>query len=368
MVDSTTTLLFVIKSGVIILAIGLVALTLRSVVRTLVLPRSANDLVVSALFRLLRRLFQAGMHFADTYRERDQLLAYFAPVGLLLLVPTWLCVILIAFAGLFWATGMETIYEALTLSGSSLFTLGFKMHDTPLHMLFSFIEAALGMMIVALLIGYLPTMYAAFSLREAAVNQLDVRAGTPPTVSELVRRAHQIGKLGDMNQFWREWELLFTQIAESHTTLPALVYFRSPLGDRSWVTAAGSVLDAAAFMRSTVAVRRDPQADLCIRAGYLALRQIADYYGLSYDADPQYPANPVSIDRSEFDAVYAELLTADVPLVSDRDQAWLDFAGWRVNYDRVLLALCALTAAPYAPWSSDRSLLPEATTGRRERR
>ena len=46
---------------------------------------------------------------------------------------------------------------------------------------------------------------------------------------------------------------------------------------------------------------------------------------------------------------------AGVPLKADRDQAWRDFAGWRVNYDIVLLSLARLTQAPAAPWSSDRS-------------
>ena len=66
---------------------------------------------------------------------------------------------------------------------------------------------------------------------------------------------------------------------------------------------------------------------------------------------------PISIDRREFDQVCRQLTEAGVPLKADLDQAWRDFAGWRVNYDRVLLSLAALTMAPYAPWSSDRSMI-----------
>ena len=99
------------------------------------------------------------------------------------------------------------------------------------------------------------------------------------------------------------------------------------------------------------------QADLCIRAGYLALRRIADFFQIAYNANPQ-PGDPISISRDEFDAACDELARHGVPLKADRDQAWRDFAGWRVNYDTVLLALAAITMAPYAPWSSDRSLLP----------
>jgi hypothetical protein len=56
-----------------------------------------------------------------------------------------------------------------------------------------------------------------------------------------------------------------------------------------------------------------------------------------------------------------------VPLKADLEQAWRDFAGWRVNYDRVLLSLASLTMAPYAPWSSDRSMLYRRPPLRRRR-
>jgi hypothetical protein len=39
---------------------------------------------------------------------------------------------------------------------------------------------------------------------------------------------------------------------------------------------------------------------------------------------------------------------------ADRDQAWRDFNGWRVNYDASLVGLARVTMAPPAIWSSDR--------------
>ena len=152
-------------------------------------------------------------------------------------------------------------YAAFTLSGSSLFTLGFQMDNTGPHMLLTFVEAGLGMMIIALLIGYLPTMYSAFSAREAAVDQLDVRAGTPPSVQAFVTRVHRIGKLTELSAFWREWESLHPDRRIPHDVAHARL-FPFPRADRSWITAAGSVLDTAAFVRSTVDVPHDPQADL----------------------------------------------------------------------------------------------------------
>ena len=64
---------------------------------------------------------------------------------------------------------------------------------------------------------------------------------------------------------------------------------------------------------------------------------------------------PISISRDEFEAVLYRLQGAGLPLKEDREQAWQDFAGWRVNYDHTLLALCSLVMAPPAFWSSDRA-------------
>jgi hypothetical protein len=121
------------------------------------------------------------------------------------------------------------------------------------------------------------------------------------------------------------------------------------------VTASACILDSAAFVRSTVDIARDPQADLCIRAGYLTFRSIADMFGVVYRSQPEFPRDSISVTRQEYDAVYDRLRDEGVPLILDRERAWLDFAGWRVNYDQVLIAVAAITVAPPAPWSSDRA-------------
>ena len=67
----------------------------------------------------------------------------------------------------------------------------------------------------------------------------------------------------------------------------------------------------------------------------------------------------VRITRAEFEAALDQLAEQGVALKADRDQAWMDLVGWRVNYDAPLLALAALSLAPKAMWSSDRAhMLP----------
>jgi hypothetical protein len=198
-------------------------------------------------------------------------------------------------------------------------------------------------------------MYGAFSRRESSVTLLEVRAGSPPSAVEMLTRAYRIRGLEALNSLWDEWEKWFAEIEESHTSLSALVFFRSVKPERSWVTASGTVLDAAALYVSTLDMPRNPQAELCIRAGYLALRYIADFFNIAYPSSVQR-GDPISITREEFDEAYTQLQATGLPMRPDRDTCWLNYAGWRVNYDVVLLSLAELTMAPYAPWSSDRGL------------
>lgn len=197
-------------------------------------------------------------------------------------------------------------------------------------------------------------MYAAFSRRETEVALLEVRDGSPPTAVEFVERHHRIGWLDDLADTWLGWERWFAEVEESHTSYPALAFFRSPQPERSWVVASGTVLDAASLYVSCVRHAETGPPGVCIRAGYLALRRIADNFGIDYAPDP-LPTDPISITQSEFDVAWYRLADAGVPLVPDRQTAWRAFAGWRVNYDAILLTLAGITMAPVAPWTSDRS-------------
>ncbi|MBI5030077.1 MAG: hypothetical protein HZB51_06085 [Chloroflexi bacterium] len=331
--------------------------TILSAVRNFVVPRSQQDRLSRVVFGVTRLLFRAltQVAAANLYRRRDNILAFYAPISLLMLLPVWYSLVVLGYTCMFWAVGVSDWLDALRQSGSSLLTLGFAPVDGLAQTILAFTEATLGLMLVALLIAYLPSMYNAFQRRELAVTMLEVRAGSPPWAINMLERYHRIHGFDRLGEVWESWEQWFAEIEESHTSLPALNFFRSPVSDRSWVTAAGAVLDAAALTRSTLDLPADPRADLCVRAGYLALRRIADFFGFPYNPNPHFPDAPISISRAEYDAVWDRLASEGIPLKADREQAWCDFAGWRVNYDTVLLALAELTQAPIAPWSSDRA-------------
>jgi hypothetical protein len=348
--------MILIQGFVFFFGLTVVVATLLSAIRTFVVPRSQQDYVTRVVFLTTRFVINRLMIIFSVrdYNDRDRILAFYAPISLLTLLPVWYALLALGYAAMFWATGVPTWYDAVIVSGSSLLTLGFAPVDGIAQSILAFSAALNGLILVALLIAYVPTMYAAFQRRELAVTMLEVRAGSPPWAVQMIERFHRIHGLDRLNEMWTSWEQWFAEIEESHTSLPALNFFRSPTSDRSWVTAAGAVLDAAALTRSTLDVPKDPRADLCIRSGFLALRRISDFFNFPYNPDPRFPENPISISRNEFNEVCDRLASQGVPLKSDREQAWLDFAGWRINYDEMLLALAELTQAPLAPWSSDR--------------
>jgi hypothetical protein len=274
---------------------GLVLLVLvfDSALRTFLLPRGESAFTTRMLFSGLRIVFQRLARLARSYEGRDRVMALYAPVVLLVLPFVWLAILITAFMLFFHAFGVSSFERAYEMSGSSIFTLGFVRPPDVGTMTLAFLEAASGLALLALLIAYLPTIYGAFS--------------------------------------------------------------RSPFSHRSWVTASGAVLDAASLRLAAVDLPFDPQAGFCVRGGVFALRAIAGYFGLPYDADPA-PTDETSISEDEFHDACDQLVAAGIPVRADRAQAWHDFNGWRVNYDQVLIALAGLVMAPYAPWSSDRSL------------
>lgn len=357
--------LIALRIGSFIIGIIIVGSTLIAAIEAFVMPRAVHVWLMQFAFVSTRFFFMLRVRRADTYEERDRIMALYAPLTLVLVPILMLTLVMIGYMFIYWSLGDQTVREVFRLSGSSLLTLGNASIDSVAFEVIEFSEAMLGLILVALVIAYLPTMYNAFARRESAVTLLEVRAGSPPSPWELITRSHQQRELDQLRELWTTWQVWFAEVEESHTSLPPLIHFRSTRPDVSWVTASGVVLDSASLILSTVDTPYEPRATFCIRSGYLALRQIATYIGAEYDPDP-LPTDPISVTREEFDAVCADLEAAGVPLKPDRDQAWRDYAGWRVNYDTVLIALAARTLAPYAPWCSDRSLAPTPANPTRE--
>ena len=333
--------------GIAGLALQLVVLD--AAIRTFLLPRVANVTFSRLSSRLVGLVFNWLARSSKEYLTRDRILSMYAPFVLLMYQASWLGMSLVAFALLFIAGGVTTFAHAFALSGSSLFTLGVTAaHGGTLSPL-EFIEAAVGLTLLALLIAFIPTLYQAFQRREYSVSRLSVRAGIPATPWGVLEIAQSVESYERLDELWREWEQWFIDVGETHTTLIILNFYRSPNPKQTWIGSAATVLDAAALFQAAVDVKPSPTAGLCIRSGWLTLRRLADYFKLPYPTDVKQKLE-IAITREEFDIVLARLERSGVPLVADRDAAWRDFVGWRVNYDAIIEAMYTRFTCPRIDW------------------
>jgi hypothetical protein len=347
----------------------IVGLTVVSAVKATILPRGVPVRLARTTNWLVRVGFQLWVGRSASYERRDRVMAGFAPIALLTLLFSWLVLIFGAFMLMYLATTTSSPTRALELSGSSLFTLGTANPGRAGPDVLSFFEAGLGLLLLTLLITYLPSIYAAFSRRENGVGLLRTRAGNPPSATAMLVRLHAIDDDDNarLTSLWLQFESWFIDIEETHTSFAILSFFRSPRTSESWINAAGVILDGASLWLAAVEHPKDPEAQLCIRSGYLSLRAIATLFRIPFDPDPE-PGDPITISRQEFDEALQRMVKGGVPVRVDHDEAWVAYRGWRVNYDTVLLDLARMVEAPPAPWVSDRTPIRSPAQRRRLQR
>src|SRR5262249_14930382 len=152
-----------------LLGVALVGFTILSAIRTVVLPRATSSFLTRATFINMRRIFDLIAPRRRSFEFRDRVLALYAPVSLVSLPGTWVALVIVGFTGVYWGMGVNPLSEAFIISGSSLLTLGFDRPTGLARTTVSFVEAAIGLGLVSLMISYLPSIYANFSKREALV-------------------------------------------------------------------------------------------------------------------------------------------------------------------------------------------------------
>ena len=191
-------------------------------------------------------------------RLRETLLSVYGPASLLGLVAAWAALLVVGFGVIDWSleTGLRStlpyrgFWTDIYLSGTTFFTLGMGdvTPNSSLGRLVTVIESGTGFGFLAIVIGYIPTIYQSFSRRESNITLLDARAGSPPSAAELLRRHAADGGLDALNEWLRDWEGWAADLLESHLSYPVLCYFRSQHDNQSWLGALTTILDACALV------------------------------------------------------------------------------------------------------------------------
>src|SRR5580693_3623852 len=320
----------------------LVLVAVSSVTVTLIVSRPVNSRLTRWVDQMVDWVYQHVVgRMADPHR-RDQVRATQAAAVLLGQLAAWLLVSYVGFALLLWPFATRGVVSAFVDAGSSLFTLGFAVPVGAVPAVIVFLAAATGLVILTLQIAYLPTLYAAFNRRETQVALLNERAGVPT--------------LNTMPDLYEKWESWAADVAESHTTYPVLIRFRSPGPLSSWVTALLAVLDSAAlFLALSPEAAPVVPARLCLRGGFRCLNRIARVMGFDIPEEPG-PDAGTSVTYAEFLDAVGRMREVGFPIERDPADAWPDFVGWRVNYEQAAYAVAAAVYAVPALWSGPRRL------------
>jgi hypothetical protein len=334
--------------------------TAWSVLGTLIVPRRVRSNIPRIVFVINRSIFHFIADKTSSYERKDRILAAQAPVQLIAQVVAWLALFLLGFGLLMWPfNGNGGFGSAMEQAGSALCTLGYLVPHTSGVAALDALAALCGLGTVALQIGYLPTLYAAFNRRESLITLLDSRAGVPSWGPELLSRTHYglgtgISAVGELPELFEAWEAWSADVSESHSTYVPLVWFRSPRPLSSWVTAQLAVLDAAALY---LALLPDAsgliQARLCLRGGFTCLGNIARALQIPIPENAN-PSGGISLSYDDFVEAVEHLRKVDFPIQRPAEDAWIDFVGWRVNYEAAAYALAWVTDAPPALWSGPR--------------
>jgi hypothetical protein len=303
------------------------------------------------LWSAIGRSMRAGK-FRETY------LSVFGPLSILVLLATWALGLIFGFAlihaairGSVMASGEPmTFLLDLYLSGTTFFTLGLGdvLPRTTLSRVVSVIESGMGFGFLALIIGYLPILYQAFSRRELTISLLDARAGSPPTATELLKRYGREENRPVVGELLRDWELWSAAVLESHLSYPLLVYYRSQHDNQSWLGAMTLILDACALSMVAFEKKKTLQARLTFAMARHAVTDIAQ----AINAAPR-PIEPDRLPAEQFKRLTAALAPTGIGFCCGEEgarEAEQRLGEFRAMYEPYLNGLANRLLVPLPPW------------------
>lgn len=340
----------------IVVGIALVAAVLADLVNTLVTTSTSSSSwwLTRRLYRLSWRTLRRVCGMIGDERRREAVLATFAPVSVLLLLMVWVFQQVIGFGLIWWGlggvSGAESLWDAIYFSGVVYFTLGFGelVPVDVIPRLGALIEAFAGVLTTALVIGYLPALYTAYSERERKLLTLDDGTESRITPTNLLLSRTPDGDIRQMFDFFTEWEEWIAGVIETHSTFPMLVLFRSKDPGQHWITALGLITDAALqcmlisgaeghapYWTLRRSIRLFDQLTFGVDLSDYVARQDETY------ADPEGSA--------QFQALYQQLVDHGFEMLPYHD-AREELVGLRRRYDAALEYLIDSLLAPRGFW------------------
>ena len=361
-----------VRAAAVLVGLGLLWAAIMAAVGVMLVPRPSNQKLALWVGRVCHVLFKAIALRARNYEQLDRLLAVQGPTTVLLYLALFLGIFVTAFAFLFYgATGcapMAAFYRA----GSGMSTLGMVDISGAAGYIAMFVAAFTGTTVVSVFIGFLLTLYTAYTARETYMSKLAMACGEPGWGPEMTVRLQTL-KIEWSSDALNESINWLCAMRVSQYLYPLLNHFRSPVRDRHWTVSLLALLDAATIRLTCLAGERDLNVVRLLAQGSdtfhaLKLSEVARTSGgvsegamltwvieekLLGDKDTGHVPDP-GITRDEWDRAMDFMASHGVELRSDRDSSWRAFCRVRAYYLEPAYFLTDHLSAIKAPWSGSR--------------
>jgi len=346
---------------ILIAGIACLFLALLDAFQTVILPRRATGKFrITRIFYIVTWAPWSWFSLKiKNQRKRETMLSFYGPLSLVLLIVIWAGALVAGFAIIFYALGSPFadplgrtvgLRSDLYVSGTTLFTLGLGDVVPRRYLIRDLVilEAGMGLGFVAMVIGYFPVLYAAFSRREVSISLLDARAGSPPTAVELLRRHSFEGGNAALVLLLEEWERWSAELLESHISYPLLCYFRSQHTHQSWLGALTAILDTCALLISGVQEQPARQAQLTFAMARHALVDLAQIFSVD-------PVKDMAdrLPEKKFQLVYDQMCQSGVRLCRDVHSS-ARLHQMRQLYEGYAEGLSQYLCMPLPPWVAEQ--------------
>jgi hypothetical protein len=327
--------------------------------QTIILPRrAAGRLRLTRIFYIFTwtpwRFVAVRIHHP---RKRETALSFYGPLSLILLLVVWACGMIFGFSLIYYALGSPFndasqplgYLSDLYVSGTNFFTLGLGdviPRGQVMRALTTF-EGGTGFGFLAIVMGYFPVLYGAFSRREVNISLLDARAGSPPTAAELMRRHSFNGAEDILGTLLSEWERWSAELLESHISYPLLCYFRSQHTNQSWISALTAMLDTSALLIAGVQGHEARQAQLTFAIARHAVVDLAQVFSLKPKQDL-----PDRLPRERYEQLYRLLCQSGVSVCRD-GESFERLRDLRALYEGYAASLSEHLCMPLPPWMAE---------------
>jgi hypothetical protein len=343
-----------------LLCLSVLAFLLAEFFTVFLLPRRVrrDPAIARGILRMLWVPWRAAAGLLPR-AAADTALGIFGPLGLLAILAMLSAGVILCYSGLHWAvsTHLGSGRHRADFGDDLYFSAGaFTSATNPstptggVGKTMQIFEAATGLGLLAIAIGYLPALFQAFSRRETAVARLDPRAGSPPSPGRLLERSGQRGGWADLDEYLLEWETWTADLMETHLAYPILGYFRSQHLNQNWLAGLTTIVDASAYALAYGSDSHTEAAELTFRIGSHALGDLAHTFSTRrLERDPE-PRERERLSREDLAELRSRLEGSGLHSEVDEDACAQRLEELRASYEPYAIAIARHLALELPDW------------------